>query len=60
MSRKDKKILLNKKNSRGLPISAQAVHGSVKGSHFVAPATVPKTRAEVFLQSLKQEIKRAI
>ena len=60
MSKKEKQILLHKKNSRGLPLSAHAVHGSTKGSRFVAPATAPKTRAEAFLQSLKQEIRKAI
>ena len=60
MSKKEKQILIHKKNSRGLPISARAVHGSVKGSRFVAPATAPRTRAEAFLQNLKQEIKKAL
>lgn len=60
MSKKEKQILIHKKNSRGLPMSAQAMHGSVKGSRFIAPATSPKTRAEGFLQSLRAEIKKAI
>ncbi|MBF0122310.1 MAG: hypothetical protein HQL21_02740 [Candidatus Omnitrophica bacterium] len=60
MSKKEKQILIHKKNSRGLSMSAQAVHGSTKGSRFVAPATTSKTRAEVFLQNLKMEIKKAI
>ncbi len=60
MSKKEKQILLNKKNSRGLPVSAQAVHGSVKGSRFLTPASAPQSRAEAFMQNLKQEIKKAI
>ncbi|MBF0569516.1 MAG: hypothetical protein HQL18_01925 [Candidatus Omnitrophica bacterium] len=60
MSRKEKQILWHKKQGKGASVSAVAVHGSQKGGRLAAEPQVPKTRAQVFLQSLKQEIKKAV